>query len=445
MTEDVDIASHPGDWWPADLARVRFNIEASNQTPIFIGIGPSNQVDQYLSGVARDQITEMGPRRSDVKYRSFTGNAPAGAPGLETFWVEAAQGLGEQTITWEVEQGEWTVVVMNADASRPVAVEAKAGARINILLPIGIGLTVVGGIAAVVATLILVLATRQTGVTPAPAHAGVAASGLTAEQAPGGPAAGAVMTASDVRGVAYPVLLEGTLDPALSRWLWLVKWFLAIPHYIVLAFLWVAFAVLTVVAFFAILINGRYPRGIFDFNVGVLRWSWRVGFYAFSLTGTSALGTDRYPPFTLEDVDYPARLSIEYPEQLSKGKVLVKWWLLAIPHYLIVGLFTNGLVWWTFDIGEGDPFLQSGGGLIALLVLIAAIALAFTGRYPRDLFDLVMGLNRWVYRVIAYAALMRDEYPPFRLDVGGLDPGRPDTAEQLDVKEESLANAPDAT
>jgi len=220
----------------------------------------------------------------------------------------------------------------------------------------------------------------------------------------------------------YPLRLEGDLSPRLSRWLWLVKWVLVIPHVVVLLFLWIAFVALSVVALFAILIRAQYPRGIFDFNVGVLRWTWRVGYYSYS-----ALGTDRYPPFTLADVpDYPARLSVEYPRELSRGLVLVKWWLLAIPHYLIIGVFTGGAFAGYNEANGGNWWY--GSGLIGLLLCIAAIVLLFAGRYPRGLYELVMGMNRWVFRVGAYAALMTDAYPPFRLDMGDHEPPSPDAA-----------------
>jgi hypothetical protein len=205
---------------------------------------------------------------------------------------------------------------------------------------------------------------------------------------------------------AYPARLDGRLDEPLSRWLWLVKIILVIPHAIVLVFLWLAVVVLTMVAGVAIAFTGRYPRSIFDFNLGVMRWTWRVSFYSFS-----ALATDVYPPFSLApDPSYPASFEVDYPEHLSRGLVWVKWWLLAIPHYLVVGILVGG---W---------HVAGGSGLVAVLVLIAAIVLLFTGRYPQSLFDFVMGCNRWAYRVLAYAALMRDEYPPFRLDTGGADP-----------------------
>jgi hypothetical protein len=190
--------------------------------------------------------------------------------------------------------------------------------------------------------------------------------------------------------VPYPVTVKGDLSAPPGRWLWLFKWLLIIPHAVIIAFLYLCWFVVVVIAFFAILITGKFPKGLFDFNAGVTRWSWRVEFYSYN-----ALGTDKYPPFSMmSDPDYPADFEIEYPERLSRGLVLVKWWLLAIPHYIIISIWQD---------------------VVPILAFFGALAVLFTGKYPKDLFDIVMGMNRWTIRVLAYASLMTDKYPPFRL------------------------------
>ncbi len=173
-------------------------------------------------------------------------------------------------------KGTWSVVAMNADASRPVAVEASFGAKLSFLGWIAAGLFAGGGILLLGGGDLIYLSARRpaplaAAAVPEPAQAAAADDGVIS---------------------AYPAALGGRLDEALSRWLWLLKWLLAIPHYVVLAILWVAFVILSVIAFFAILFTGRYPRGIFDFVLGMNRWLFRVVAYA-------ALMRDEYPPFRL--------------------------------------------------------------------------------------------------------------------------------------------------
>jgi len=188
-------------------------------------------------------------------------------------------------------------------------------------------------------------------------------------------------------GAAYPLRFDVEYPEELSRWLIFVKWLLAIPHFIILWALAIAAGVMGFIAFFAILFTKRYPRGLFDFVVNVNRWSANVDAY-------TGLLRDEYPPFSWEPGQYAVTYEVDYPEELNRWLPLIKWWLLAIPHYIV--LF----------------FL----GIAAFVVwVIAFFAILFTKRFPRGLFDFIVGVTRWEYRVNAYTGLLRDEYPPFSL------------------------------
>jgi len=394
-SDDIDLGSGRGaPEWLLDRGDVTVELRAESvrsDVPLFIGVGPEDDVDAYLSGFARDEVTDLKGRT--LELRRIDGEGAVPPPRDQSFWVATSEGVDEQLLRWDVESGRWVVVVMNADGSPGVAAGLHAGIKAGFLLPLFITLLVIGAILTAVAVAVIVAVLHRDRAAE-PSHA---APEPTA---------------------AEPVAVNARLDAPLSPWLWLVKWFLAIPHFIVLAFLWIAFVLLTVVSFFSILFTGRYPASVFDFNLGVLRWTWRVSYYAT----TGGLGTDRYPPFTLgAEPDYPATLDIDRPGQLSQGLVLVKWWLLAIPHYLLLGLVFGGSIVVAQGRYDNEAVVWSGG-LIGLLVLFAGISLLFRNRYPSGLFDLIIGLNRWLFRVIAYAALMTDRYPPFRLDQGGAEP-----------------------
>jgi hypothetical protein len=195
-----------------------------------------------------------------------------------------------------------------------------------------------------------------------------------------------------------PVRVRGAID-APSRRLWLAKWcVLAVPHYPILIGLYLLYPLVTITAGIAILFTGRYPRPLFDFNVGVLRWSWRLMNYRFPMNST-----DKYPPFTLASVpDYPADLEVDYPESLTNRAVLLQRWLLGLPQIILC---------WSLE-----PFLQT-------LCVVNAVWLLCVGTINQGMFDLLMGIVRWRYRVAVYVSLMRDEYPPFRMDLGNVQVG----------------------
>jgi uncharacterized protein DUF4389 len=217
-------------------------------------------------------------------------------------------------------------------------------------------------------------------------------------------------------GPPYPLQLIGFFDEPVSRWMWLVKWLLLIPHFIVLAFLWLGAFFATLAAFVVLLSNGRYPPGIYEYNLGVLRWTWRVQFY-----GYSALGTDRYPPFTLQDVpDYPARVDIAYPENVERGVQILVSRLIGIPHYIVAAILTSTGA--TTGWQEGNRDYRSGASIISILAVVGAIVLLVTSAYPKGLFDFLMGLNRYVFRAWAYAMCLTEVYPPWRFDQGPAEP-----------------------
>jgi hypothetical protein len=183
----------------------------------------------------------------------------------------------------------------------------------------------------------------------------------------------------------YPVAIEIAYPGEMNRWLPLVKWLLAIPHFIALFAIGIGAFFVVIYAWFAVLFTGRWPRGAFEYMVGTLRWSYRVIAYYH-------LMVDPYPPFSMaDDPDYPVRLYIEYPEHIANWRPLVQW-LLAIP-YLIVAYF---LYW-----------------LTGILTIISFFCILFTKRIPRDIYDLMVPGIRYYVRGSAYAYFMTERYPPF--------------------------------
>jgi hypothetical protein len=186
----------------------------------------------------------------------------------------------------------------------------------------------------------------------------------------------------------YPIQLE--IDPPVpqSRLTVFFRMLTAIPHVIVLYFLQIAAMVVTVIAWFAILFTGSYPRGMYGFAVGFFRWQTRVSAYQFLLTG-------RYPPFSMDpDATYPIRVHVdERIEGRNRLTVLIRI-IMIIPHYIALALV----------------------GIAAFVVLVIAwFAALFTGMVPEGMHNFLAGFQRWSARAGGYYLLLCDEYPPFSM------------------------------
>ena len=165
--------------------------------------------------------------------------------------------------------------------------------------------------------------------------------------------------------------------------------YIALPHIVVLAILGIWSQIIVLIAFFSILITGKYPRSMYEFQVKFLRWYMRVNARLLNLL-------DGYPKFGLNAEDPNVVLEVEYPEHLSVGDLLLKvffgWLYVLIPH--IIGLFIRLLV-------------------TEIVIVIAWFAVLFTGNYPEGLHRFVVGTLRWGLRLEMYQfLLMTDKYPP---------------------------------
>src|SRR5436190_16933372 len=181
----------------------------------------------------------------------------------------------------------------------------------------------------------------------------------------------------------YPLHADMERQAEYSRFMPLIKWLILIPHYIALVFLGIGALVVIFISFFAVLFTRRYPRGMFNYVVGVHRWAWRVQAYLY-------LMVDRYPPFTLdEDPGYPATFTIDHPEEVDRWRPLVQW-LLIIP-YAIVGYIL--------------------GYLAGVVAFLAFFTILFTKRFPEGMFGAALISLRWVAKANAYEYWLTTQYP----------------------------------
>jgi hypothetical protein len=165
---DVDT---DGEGWVLNdswFGKVRIRGESLGDKTLFIGVGPEPAVAKYLGSVAHASVEDVDFDPFRVTYLPITGGAPEGPPTEQRFWAASASGVGTQTLTWKVREGDWSVVLMNADGSRGVAADVDLGAKLSFLLWVAIGLLIGGVLVCGGSTALIVLAARRPRPPPAP-------------------------------------------------------------------------------------------------------------------------------------------------------------------------------------------------------------------------------------------------------------------------------------
>jgi hypothetical protein len=159
VSESADIDDDGGER-ALDVFLGTVRISSESDSPVFVGIGPADEVTRYLGGVERDVIDDLD-QSGDPEYLRQSGGAPSGRPGDETFWAASTTGSGVRTLDWEPEDGDWQAVVMNEDGSRGVSSELSIGAELDSILWIGIGLLVAGALFAAGCALAIIASERR--------------------------------------------------------------------------------------------------------------------------------------------------------------------------------------------------------------------------------------------------------------------------------------------
>src|SRR6266545_172568 len=159
------------------LGKIRIRGESPGAKMLFIGIGPEAAVARYLGSVAHASVQDIDFDPFRVKYLPIAGGAPQAPPTAQHFWAVSASGVGQQTVTWKVREGDWSVVLMNADGSRRVVADVDLGAKLSFLLWLAIGLLLGGVLVLVGSTALIVLAARRPQAPPMPPAPATASSG----------------------------------------------------------------------------------------------------------------------------------------------------------------------------------------------------------------------------------------------------------------------------